>query len=51
MHDKVIVALNINKYKYLNNKTSNNGDLIVNLSLRCHDSEILNSFGASKNFY
>ena len=49
-NDKVIVALNTDKDKYLNYETSINGDLIGNVSLRCHGSERLKSFGASKRF-
>ena len=44
VHDKVIVAMNIDKKKYLNYETSANGNLIGNACVRCHDSKELNFF-------
>jgi len=41
-NDKVIVALNADKDKYLNYEKSRSGDTIGNLCLQCQDSEILN---------
>ena len=49
-HDKIIVALNADKDRYLKYETSINGDLIGNVCQRCHDSEKLNFFGLSKLF-
>ena len=46
--DKVIVALNVRKEKYLNYETSINGDLIGNKSAHCRDSKELNYFGVLK---
>jgi hypothetical protein len=50
-HNKVIVALNADKEKYLNYETSTSGSTIENVCVRCHDSESLDFFGAPKNFY
>ena len=47
-HDKVFVALNVEKNNYLNNETSTIGNTIGNVCMRCHDSESLNFFGLSK---
>jgi hypothetical protein len=44
-HDKIIVAMNAEKKKYLKYKISINGDSIGNICVRCHDSEELHSFG------
>ena len=43
-HNKVIVALNTSREKYLNYETSFNDDLIGNVCVRCHDTKELNSF-------
>ena len=47
-HDKIIVALNADKDRYLNQERNINGDFIGNVCVRCHDSEKLNFFGLSK---
>ena len=46
-YNKVILALNAGKEKYLNYETSVTAYLIGNVCVRCHD----NSFGVPKNFY
>ena len=46
-YNKVIVALNAGKEKYLNYERSVIAYLIGNVCVRCHD----NSFGVPKNFY
>ena len=45
--DKIIVALNADKDKYLNYKTTNSG-IIGNVCMRWHDIERLESFGVRK---
>jgi len=50
VNDRVIVTLNADKDKYLNYKTSTNGDTIGHASERCHDSERLNFFRLPKKF-
>ena len=45
VHDKVVVAMNTDKEKYLNDKASANRDLIGNVHVRCHDSKELSFFG------
>jgi cytochrome c553 len=45
---KVIVALNADKEKYLNNVKSTNRDLFINVCVRCHDNKVLSSFGIPK---
>ena len=49
-HEKFSVALNADKEKYLNYETSINGDLTGKVCVRCHDSDVLNSFGITKVF-
>ena len=49
-HDKVIVELNAEKDKYLNYKTSSNGDTFGKVCEYCHDNKELSSFGISKRF-
>ena len=48
-HDRVIVALNVDKKKYLNYETSSSGSTIGNVCMRCHDSKELNFSGVPKN--
>jgi hypothetical protein len=50
VHDKVSVALNDDKDKYLNFETSTSSNTVRNVCVRCHDSQKLNSFGVSKEF-
>ena len=49
-YDKVIVALNADKDKYLNYETRNSGDVIENGCVPGHDSERSNFFGILKMF-
>ena len=46
--DKVIVALNADKEKHLNYKTTTSGNTIRNICVSCHDSEKFESFGVPK---
>ena len=50
-YEKAIIALNTDKDKYLNYKTSTNGNTIGNVCVCYHDSERLYFFGLSKNFF
>jgi len=50
LHNKVIVALNADKEKYLNFETSTGGSTIGNVCMHCHDSKELNFFGIPKKF-
>ena len=49
-HDRIIAALNTDKDKYMNYKTSTNDDTIGNACEDCHDSDRLNFFGLPKKF-
>jgi hypothetical protein len=49
-HDKVIVALNARKEKYLNYETSTSGNTIGNVCVSCHDKEIFDYFGQAIKF-
>ena len=45
----VIVTLNADNEKYFNSETRFNGNLIGNVCVRCHNSEVLNFFGIPQN--
>ena len=51
VHDKVKLPYYAENGKYLNYETSVTRDLIGNVCLRFDDSEVLSSFGMSKNFH
>jgi len=48
--DKVIVALNADKDKDLDYETTSSGNIIGNVCVRCHDSDIIESLGLPKQF-
>ena len=50
IHDSVILALNADKYNYLNYEASTSDDTIRNVCVHCHDSKRLYFFGVSKKF-
>ena len=47
-HDRVVIAINADKDKYLNYETSTSGNTIGNVYVYCQESKRLDSFGVLK---